>query len=122
MTIAHAYTLLLEAAALATSFAMLWLSFWLRDRHRQHHHSVADFASDQQDGANIGPLVLASVGSGTRLPIDVISSDVHPASEKDKAVLYGPEHVQDFNDEPQIQAEQNQCAQLKPMKYDPVFH
>jgi hypothetical protein len=122
MTIAHAYTLLLEAAALATSFPMLWLSFWLRDRHRQHHHPVADFASDQQDGANIGPLVLASVGSGTRLPIDVVSSDVHPASEKDKAVLYGPEHVQDFNDEPQIQAEQNQCAQLKPMKSDPVFH
>jgi hypothetical protein len=69
-----------------------------------------------------GLLVLASVGSGTRLPIDVVSSDVHPASEKDKAVLYGPEHVQDFNDEPQIQAEQNQCAQLKPMKSDPVFH
>jgi hypothetical protein len=47
MTIAHAYTLLLEAAALATSFAMLWLSFWLRDRHRQRHHPMADFASDQ---------------------------------------------------------------------------
>jgi hypothetical protein len=71
----------------------------------------------------VGHLVLASVlGSGTRLPIDVVSSDVQPASEKDKAVLYGPEHVQDFNDEPQIQAEQNQCAQLKPMKSDPVFH
>jgi hypothetical protein len=124
MIIAHAYDmLLLEAAALATSFAMLWLSFWLRDRHRQLHDPVADFASDQQDGANVGHLVLASVlGSGTRLPIDVVSSDVQPASEKDKAVLYGPEHVQDFNDEPQIQAEQNQCAQLKPMKSDPVFH
>jgi hypothetical protein len=45
MTIAHAYTLLLEAAALATSFAMLWLSFWLRDRHRQHHRPGADFAA-----------------------------------------------------------------------------
>src|SRR5437764_13557576 len=43
------------------------------DRHRQC--PVADFARDQQDGANIGPLVLASVGSGTRLPIDVGSSD-----------------------------------------------
>src|SRR5437763_16478635 len=102
MTIAHAYTLLLQAAALATSFGMLWLSFWLRDRHRRY--PAADFASDQQDGANIGPLVLASVGSGTRLPIDIASSDVQPASEKDEAVLYGPEHVQDFNDEPQIQA------------------
>jgi len=54
MTIAHAYTLLLEAAALATSFAVLWLSFWLRDRYREY--PAADFASDQQDGANIGPL------------------------------------------------------------------
>jgi hypothetical protein len=73
MTIAHAYTLLLEAAALATSFAVLWLSFWLRDRHRQRHHPVADFASDQQDGAIVGDLVLASVlGSGTRLSIDVV--------------------------------------------------
>ena len=120
MTIAHAYTLLLEAAALATSFAMLWLSFWLRDRHRQY--PVADFASDQEDGANVGPLVLAGVGSGTRLPISVASSDVQPASEKDEAVLYCPENAQYLNDEQQIQVEQNQRAQLKPMKSDPVFH
>jgi len=120
MTIAHAYTLLLEAAALAASFAMLWLSFWLRDSHRQC--PVADFARDQQDGANIGPLVVASVGAGSRLPINVASSDVQPASEKDEAVLYCPENVQYLNDEPQIQAEQTQCAQLKPMKPDPVFH
>ena len=78
MTIVHAYTLLLEAAALATSFSMLWLSFWLRDRHRRHHHLLADFASDQQDGANVGPLLLASAVSGTRLTIDVASSDVQP--------------------------------------------
>ena len=108
MTIAHAYTLLLEAAALAASFAMLWLSFWLRDSHRQC--PVADFARDQQDGANIGPLVLASVGSGTRLPIDVASSDVQPAGEKDETVLYRPEHARYFDDEPQIQAEQSQRA------------
>ena len=120
MTIAHAYTLLLEAAALAISFAMLWLSFWLRDRHREY--PAADFARDQQDGTNIGPLVLASVGSGTRLPIDLASSDVQPASEKDEAVLYCPENAQYLNDEQQIQAEQNQRAQLKPMKSDPVFH
>ncbi|TMJ82014.1 MAG: hypothetical protein E6G79_14220 [Alphaproteobacteria bacterium] len=120
MTIADAYRLLLEAAALAASFAMLWLSFWLRDRHRQY--PVADFARDQQDGANIGPLVVASVGAGSRLPINVASSDVQPASEKDEAVLYCPENVQYLNDEPQIQAEQTQCAQLKPMKPDPVFH
>jgi hypothetical protein len=93
MTIEHAYTLLLEAAALAASFALLWLSFWLRDRRRQPHHPAADFASDQQDGAKVGPLVLASVASGTRLPIDLALSDVQPASEKDKAILYRPEHA-----------------------------
>ena len=120
MTVAHAYTLVLEAAALAASFGILWLSFWLRDRHRQD--PVADFARDQQEGANIGPLVLASVGSGTRLPIDVASSDVQPASEKDEAVLYCPENAQYLNDEQQIQVEQSQRAQLKPMKSDPVFH
>ena len=68
MTVVHACTLLLEAAALAASFGILWLSFWLRDRHRQY--PVADFATDQKDGANVRHLVLASVlGSGTRLPI-----------------------------------------------------
>ena len=104
MTTAHAYTLLLEAAALAASFGMLWLSFWLRDRHRQY--PVADFASDQKGDANVGHLGFASVlGSGTRLPIGVASSDVQPACEKDEAVLYCPENVQYLNDEPQIQAE-----------------
>ena len=93
MTIEHAYTLLLEAAALATSFAMLGLSFWLHDRHRQHHHPAADLASDQQGGAKVGPLVLASLASGTRLTIDLALSDVQPASEKDKAILYRPEHA-----------------------------
>jgi len=117
MTIAHAYTLLLEAAALAASFAMLWLSFWLRDSHRQC--PVADFARDQQDGANIGPLVVASVGAGSRLPINVTSSDVQPASEKE-AILYRPEHAQHFSDKPQIEGEQHQRAQLKPMDSDPV--
>ena len=105
MTIAFAYTFLLEAAVLAALFAMLWLSFWLRDRHREY--PAADFARDQQDGAMLGRLVLASVGSGTRLPIDVGSSDVQPASEKDEAVLYRPEDVQHFDDKPQIQAEQH---------------
>jgi hypothetical protein len=84
MMITHAYDmLLLEAAALATSFAMLWLSFWLRDRHRQYHHPVADVAIDQKDGANVGHLVFASVlGSGTRLPIDVASSDAQPSERE----------------------------------------
>ena len=119
--IAFAYTFQLEASVVAALFAMLWLSFWLRDRHRQY--PVADFASDQQDGANVGHLGFASVlGSGTRLPISVASSDVQPASEKDEAVLYCPENAQYLNDEQQIQAEQNQRAQLKPMKSDPVFH
>src|SRR5712672_89689 len=35
MTVAHAYTLLLEATVLAASFGILWLSFWARDRRRQ---------------------------------------------------------------------------------------
>jgi hypothetical protein len=110
MTIEHAYTLLLEAAALATSFAMLWLSFWLRDRHREERHSAADFPSDQQDGAKTVPLVLAGVGSSTALPIDLVSSDVQPAGKKDEAILYRSEHAQHFDDEPQIQAEQSQRA------------
>jgi RsiW-degrading membrane proteinase PrsW (M82 family) len=105
MTTAHAYTLLLEAAALATSFAMLWLSFWLRDRHREY--PAADLARAQQDGAIVGRLALASVASGLRLTINLASSNVQPASEKDKAVLYRPEDAQHFDDEPQIQAEQH---------------
>jgi len=105
MTIAHAYTLLLEAAALAASFAMLWLSFWLRDRHREY--PAADLARAQQDGAIVGRLALASVASGLRLTINLASSNVQPASEKDKAVLYRPEDAQHFDDEPQIQAEQH---------------
>lgn len=108
MTISQAYTLLLETAVLATLFAMLWLSFWLRDRHRRH--PVADFASDLQDGPNVGPLVLASAVSGTRLTIDLVSSDLQPASEKNKPVLNRPEHAQYLHDKPQIQAEQRQCA------------
>jgi len=110
MTVAHAYTLLLEAGALATSFAMLWLSFWLRDRQRQHHQPAADFTSHQQDGAKVIPLVPVGVGSGSRLTIDLASSDVQPAGEKDETILYRPEHAQYFDDEPQIQAEQSQRA------------
>ena len=72
------------------------------------HAPAFDLASDQQDGANVGHLGFASVlGSGTRLPISVASSDVQPASEKDEAVLYRPEDVQHFDDKPQIQAEQH---------------
>ena len=105
MTTAHAYTLLLGAAALAASFGMLWLSFWLRDRHREY--PAADLARAQQDGAIVGRLALASVASGLRLTINLASSNVQPASEKDKAVLYRPEDAQHFDDEPQIQAEQH---------------
>jgi len=98
MTIVHAYMLLLEAAALATSFAMLWLSFWLRDRHREY--PAADFARDQQDGAMLGRLALASVASGFRLTINVDSSNVQPAGEQDQAVLYRPKNAQHFRDKP----------------------
>ena len=131
MTIAHAYTLLLEAAALATSFAMLWLSFWLRDRRQRHdelppgrlnHQPKSDLARAQQDDVIVGPLALPTVVSGLRLTIDLASSDVQPAREKDQAILYCPENAHHLNDEPQIQAEQHQGAQLKPMKSDPVFH
>ena len=82
MTIAHAYTLPLEAAALAISFAMLWLSFWLRDRRRRHHELQlgranhlqprSDLARAQEDGAMLGRLALASVASGFRLPITLL--------------------------------------------------
>jgi hypothetical protein len=117
MTTAHAYTLLLEAAALAASFGMLWLAFWIRDRPRHIQQvrrarpsraPVSDFASPQQDFAMVDRrLTLASVASGFRLTINVDSSNVQPASEKDKAILHGPEHAQHFDDKPQIQAEQH---------------
>jgi hypothetical protein len=64
MTIAHAFTLVLEAAFTAASFGMLWLSFWLRDRHQQHHdrrelqpldEPASDLASPEQDFATVGP-------------------------------------------------------------------
>ena len=131
MTIAHAYKLLLEAAVLVATFGILWLSFWLRDRRRPNremqpgersHRPLVDLASEQQDGAKHGPLVIGSVASGARRAIDLASSDVQPASEKDEAVLYCPENAQYLNDEQQIQVEQSQRAQLKPMKSDPVFH
>jgi hypothetical protein len=117
MTIAFAYTFLLEAAALAASFGMLWLAFWIRDRPRHIQQvrrarpsraPVSDFASPQQDFAMVDRrLTLASVASGLRLTINLASSNVQPASEKDKAVLYRPEDAQHFDDEPQIQAEQH---------------
>jgi len=120
MTTAHAYTLLLEAAALAASFGMLWLAFWIRDRPRHIQQvrrarpsraPVSDFASPQQDFAMVDRrLALASVASGFRLTINVDSSNVQPASEKDKAILHGPEHAQHFDDKPQAQAEQDQRA------------
>jgi len=93
MTIAHAYTLLLEAVALAASFAMLWLSFWLGDRHRQNRRPAADFASDQQEGAKVVPLVLAGVASGTGLAIDLATSDIQPTGEQDDAILYRSKHA-----------------------------
>src|SRR5258707_7790076 len=104
MTIAHAYTLLLEAAVLAASFGMLWLAFWVRDRH----------------GVKLGSLVLARGASGGSLAIDLASSDVQPASKKDEAILHGPEHAQHLNHKPQIETEQNQRAHLEPMNPDPV--
>ena len=63
MTIAHAYTLLFEAAVLAASFGILWLSFWMRDRRwpyremlpgERSHEPLYDLASEQQDGARLG--------------------------------------------------------------------
>jgi hypothetical protein len=67
MTIVHAYTLLLEAVALAASFALLWLSFWVRDRRRSTrssgHPPLSGLASEQQNGAGVGSLVLSSVAS-----------------------------------------------------------
>jgi hypothetical protein len=124
MMIAHAYTLLLEAAVMAASFGILWLSFWVRDGRRQQnratHHPASDFTIVQRDSANVGALVLPTVASAIGLAIDVGPSDVQPASEKDKAFLYRPEHAQHFNDKPQIEAKQNQRAHLKPMNSDPV--
>ena len=104
MTIAHAYTLILEATVLAASFGILWLSFWARDGRRPQ----LDF------------LVLGRAASGGCLTIDLASSDVQPASEQDETVLYCPEHAQHLNHKPQIEAEQNQRAHLKPMNSDPV--
>jgi len=110
MTIAHAYTLLLEAAALVAAFAMLRLSFWLRDGHGEHRHPPSGLASAQREGTKVVPLVLPSVGFGTGLTIDLASGDVQPAGEKDETVLYRPENAQHFNDKPQIEAKQYQRA------------
>jgi len=64
MTIAHAFTLVLEAAFVAASFEMLWLSFWIRDRRQQQrdrrelqplHEPASDLASPEQDFATVGP-------------------------------------------------------------------
>jgi hypothetical protein len=104
MTIAHAYTLLLEAAVLAAAFGILWLSFWVRDRH----------------GVKLGSLIPGRAASVGSLAINHALSDVQPASEKDETILYRPEHAQHFNDKPQIEAEQNQRAHLKPMNSDPM--
>ena len=117
MTIAHAYTLLFEAAVLAASFGILWVSFWMRDRRRPYREMLPGERSHE-----LGPLVISSLASGARRAIDLDSSDVQPASEKDKAILYRFERAQYFSDKPQIQAEQEQRAQLKPMKSDPVIH
>jgi hypothetical protein len=114
MTIGDAYTLLLEAAVLAVSFGILWL----RDRRRPYremqpgersHQPLVDLVSEQQDGAKHG-LAIGSVASVARRAIDLASSDVQPASEKDKTILYRSEHAQYFNDKPQIDAEQEQRA------------
>jgi hypothetical protein len=57
MAIADAYTLLLEAAVLTASFAMLWFAFWVRDRRpdakqarqpRPTDAPVSDIASAQR--------------------------------------------------------------------------
>jgi hypothetical protein len=124
MTIAHAYTLLLEIVVSAASFGILWLSFWLRDGHRRHDRptraTASDFTIHQQDSANCGPLVLPTIASIIGLPIDVTSSDVQPASEEDKTILHRSEDVQYFHDKPQIEAEQNQRTHLEPMNSDPV--
>ena len=53
MTIADASTLLLEGTALTLAFALLRLSFWLRDRHGKHRRLLGDFASEQQEGAKV---------------------------------------------------------------------
>ena len=114
MTIAHAYTLLLEAVVLTVSFGILWLSFWMRDRlqrpARSSQQPPSAFASDHQHGAMVAPLSIPVVGSAVRLAIDLATSDIQPASEKDKAILYRPEHAQYLSNKPQIQAEQNQRA------------
>ena len=114
MTIAHAYTLLLEAVVLTVSFGILWLSFWMRDRlqrpARSSQQPPSAFASDHQHGAMVAPLSIPVVGSAVRLAIDLGTSDIQPASEKDKAILYRPEHAQYLSNKPQIQAEQSQRA------------
>ena len=54
--------------------------------------------------------MLASTVSWTGLTIDLASSDVQPASEKDEAILNRPEHAQYLYHKPQIQPEQRQRA------------
>ena len=64
MTIAHAFTLVLEVAFTVASFELLWLSFWIRDRRQQHRdrrelqpldEPASDLASPERDFATAGP-------------------------------------------------------------------
>jgi len=105
-------TLLLEAVVLTASFGILWLSFWMRDRLQRPARSSQQppSAVDHQHGAMVAPLAIPVVGSAVRLAIDLATSDIQPASEKDKAILYSLEHAQYLSNKPQIQAEQSQRA------------
>ena len=132
MTIAFAYTFLLEAAVLAALFATLWLSFWIRDCHRRIDHQALptplghapafDLARPQQGFREWRLSGRTGIFSRARFPLEIAPRDGEPAGEQDQAVLYRPEHVQHFSDKPQIQGEQHQHAQLKPMDPDPVIH
>jgi hypothetical protein len=99
MTTVLPHLLLLEAAVLAASFGMLWLSFCVRDRRGLYpemqpdelgHQPLVDLAtSEQHHSTKLGPSVLGSAASGVRLAIDLTSCDVQLASKR-KAVLHRP--------------------------------
>ena len=89
MTMAYAYTLLLEATVLAASFGILWLSFWILDCRRPYREMQSGECRDQpepraeeQEDAKLGPLVIDGVAAGAR-PDDQPRFARCPASERE---------------------------------------
>ena len=70
-------------------------------------------------GAILG--TLSSIDPRTPLSFALTARLVEPAGKKHQAVLHRSKHLQYFEHEPQIKAQQNQGDKFKPMNDDPVI-